>query len=869
LIAHCDCFLVAIIAALLVMLVIVALVRSFPVKKDSPLLKKLLTSTLLILITFGASAHAADRLFDITLNVQRVDSPGALVGQVSFNETSGDALKIGDVFDIALPSGKIVTGEVVLNTSSAPIQGHGEEFVSASKNSKLLRLDDNAGSLELHLVDGAIAGITFNNLNSGEIFRAALSENGVGALTKVDPHSILCAELHKPIEELSKSALVVNAPAGLTEEIVRNLQSRPGATNTIYMDNWGGEYLDEDGRWNGGEAFTYTPFDDNGDPTTFSPVELRYMWIGWAEMAEDYADFDINITTSRSVYDATPFNNRARLISTTTCFFYLNCGALGAAHLNGFTQQGLTEGYRTGWVWGTTPAYFGLAHSHETGHLMGLGHHGVNVTTSDSYYTGHGNWAPIMGAADPIRRYVQWSNGEYPSADNQQDDLAILSKVLDVRPDDAGDSKASANTLEPTSGANYMITQDGISPDVDVFAFTLGVAQDVFISAMSTLGANGESRYANAAFNVSLENSAGTVVSSITSSDYSPLQPDTNIFSFTGNLDADTYYITVDAVSPDTDWSTGFGEYGNGGEYRLVADFDPSLPPVSNPAMLTPSENATLAGYAETFTWESNGTSVAQYWLYLGSEAGKADYVNSGAILSTTLSYKTTKLPVNGEPVFARLWWLEEGKKWQSVDYTYTAANSGGPAFTSPASGSTLAGVSNTFQWTDNGVGATEYWLYIGSEVGGFDLYNSGSISDTTQAIDYLPANASAIYTRLWFRESAADIWRFVDDTFSAASAGGPTITIPAPGSAISGSTVTLNWQAGGANVSEWWLYVGTGTDTSEASRNIYNSRSLGAALTDTVPMPADGSTVSVTLWYKIDNKWKSTVYTYQSNTDT
>ncbi len=87
-----------------------------------------------------------------------------------------------------------------------------------------------------------------------------------------------------------------------------------------------------------------------------------------------------------------------------------------------------------------------------------------------------------------------------------------------------------------------------------------------------------------------------------------------------------------------------------------------------------------------------------------------------------------------------------------------------------------------------------------------------------------------------------------------------PTITSPTPGSTLTGSTETFSWADGGSVVTEWWLYVGT----SPGERDIYNSRSLGTATSDTVSvLPINGATLHVRLWFRINGEWKGTNFTY------
>jgi len=154
-------------------------------------LTKLISRALLCAsLAFSTSSQAAEKLFELLLNTQVHGGVGKHVAQVAFSSVKGNELKIGDVFGVALPSGTVVPGKVILNSGTMPIQGHGEEFVSASTDSKVITLRD-AGALEVHLVGDTIAGITLNDTVSGKIYRARLNENGTGHLAEIDPDSVL------------------------------------------------------------------------------------------------------------------------------------------------------------------------------------------------------------------------------------------------------------------------------------------------------------------------------------------------------------------------------------------------------------------------------------------------------------------------------------------------------------------------------------------------------------------------------------------------------------------------------------------------------------------------------------------------------
>jgi probable HAF family extracellular repeat protein len=183
------------------------------------------------------------------------------------------------------------------------------------------------------------------------------------------------------------------------------------------------------------------------------------------------------------------------------------------------------------------------------------------------------------------------------------------------------------------------------------------------------------------------------------------------------------------------------------------------------------------------------------------------------------------------------------------------------PDFTSPVSGSSLSGSTETFSWSTNTSNVTEWWLYAGSAQGFHDYYNSHSLgSSLTTNVTGLPVDGSTVYTRLWYKVAGA--WLFIDSTYTAATLAvtTPAITNPASGSALSASTETFSWSANTSNVTEWWLYAGS----APGRHDFYDSRSLGNSLTTNVPgLPVDGSTIYVRLWYRVGGSWRYIDITY------
>ena len=129
---------------------------------------------------------------------------------------------------------------------------------------------------------------------------------------------------------------------------------------------------------------------------------------------------------------------------------------------------------------------------------------------------------------------------------------------------------------------------------------------------------------------------------------------------------------------------------------------------------------------------------------------------------------------------------------------------SSGPAITSPTAGSLLSGSSQTFQWVNNGTAVTNWWIDVGSAVGGSNYHNSGSLGSgaSSRLVTGLPTNGSIVYVRLWYVSGS---WQFTDTQYTAASGGGGNI---APNGVIDtpGGNVTIN-------VGQSVNFAGTGSD--------------------------------------------------------
>lgn len=376
--------------------------------------------------------------------------------------------------------------------------------------------------------------------------------------------------------------------------------SRPGAPNVLYL-NFAGETVTNT-QWNtelGREVIPALPFSTDADYTTFSDTEQAMIRAIWQRVAEDYAPFDINVTTERP----STFHNRTAvvLITRNTDANGLPNPASdsgGVSYVNVFGTLFYAR-YRPAWVYannlGHVESYIAEAASHEAGHNFGLTHDGR--TDGVEYYTGHGSgdisWGPIMGAGYN-RNVTQWSKGEYYLANNTQDDLAVIASKIGYRPDDHGQGPATATPLVLTGGTNVVSTTPQTDPantnrankgvlerndDVDWFSFVTGTGP-IQLTVRPWIMASGP-RGGNLDLSLELYDSAGNLL--LTNN-----PPETTSATISTQLSAGMYFLAVRNSGAGNPWQsppTGYTAYGSLGQYFFEGWVtDPSgvaVPPVA------------------------------------------------------------------------------------------------------------------------------------------------------------------------------------------------------------------------------------------------------------------------------------------------
>ncbi|MDR7253410.1 hypothetical protein J2X46_002395 [Nocardioides sp. BE266] len=520
-----------------------------------------------------------------------------------------------------------------------------------------------------------------------------------------------------------------------------SLHSNPGSSLKIFLDVDGADVSGT--AWNASDgvtAGTHPAWDPAGDGASFSDSERAAVQEVWALVAEDYAPFGVDVTTQdpgtaglvRSSSSDTAYGTRV-LISPSNDAWSKICGSGcgGVAYLSVFDE--IDSPYQPAWVFPQAlydePKAVAEAASHEAGHNLGLAH---DATASSSYYSGHGNWAPIMGVGYN-RPIVQWSRGSYPGANNTQDDVAIVAGYLGRRTDEDGTSG------EPVA---LPVGPAVISAASDVDTYRLGTCPANTVVEVDPVA------YApNLDVQLTVRDGTGSVVSTVApASGFGDGATATGLgASVTLAATGPGWTISVDGVGEGT-WAGGYDDYGSLGAYTVSApgctgETDEDVPTAPRTpsagsattssltlgwtapanAGISPVTGYVVARYGSTQTWTLPAD--ARSHVFTGLAAGTAYVLSVRAVNAAgegpaaTTSASTLAPPVvptapgvpaqvvvrSGDASAVVTWAAPAANGSPITAYTVTARSYGMPTrtvgVTAPATSATLTGLTNAIPW--------------------------------------------------------------------------------------------------------------------------------------------------------------------------
>ena len=441
------------------------------------------------------------------------------------------------------------------------------------------------------------------------------------------------------------------------------LHSRLGSQRTIYLDFKG---LRLEGTiWNDPpdefqqpaplpEGF-YGGWSLDGDPNSYSGLESDFIREVFAIVAEDFAPFDVDVTTenpgedaiTRSNEDDDAYGTRA-LVTSSDVALNAVCGGQcsGVAILDAFDAARQHTALQPAFVFSQTqssqtPRPIAETISHEVGHNFGLRHDGK---FGAEYYEGHGIWAPIMGFSDFVP-VSQWSNGAYTGATSSQDDVSVIAGNGAPRvPDEDGGTVGSAATSIPSGGAII-----ASRTDVDVFA--VGSC-----AGPLTITASPAATSPNLDVRLDLLNAAGHVLAT----DNPPAKAEDSDTASgmgaqvgIGEAVGKSLFVRVDGVgngTPDNDYD----DYGSIGRYTLDVVCGSDVP-----GQVTGLSASSSAPTSATATWsepaDDGGSNITGYRVSLvggGStvvSAGTTSHTFTGLSPDTTYTVQVAAVNAEGD----------------------------------------------------------------------------------------------------------------------------------------------------------------------------------------------------------------------------
>ena len=361
--------------------------------------------------------------------------------------------------------------------------------------------------------------------------------------------------------------------------------------------------------------------------TPLNGVTKENMYRAWQSIADQYSMLNLNVTTSRAVYDAARNANLLR----TGIINFVNADGRSNAPLRSFGTTAAGTLYRnpsSGFDYGYG---IGMTGAHEVGHQMGMNHD--RGGSGGEYFEGIAayQWGPIMGnywmGGSWANQLFTWSRGEYTTASNFEDDLRIMN--VDEQVPYMADDNATSKALVLGAGGQISATsnfgQIERTGDTDTFTFTT--------SGVSTLNLRIDPLEYLRMLDVAatIYNQAGAVVAS------SNLAVNRSAQFSNLALTAGTYRLVIRGGAEGTP-ANGFSNYSSLGYYGMQGNLSGEV--VSQYPALTSGVALTGQGTA-TGVWRYYTIDVpagkSQVAFALSGSNGDADmFVKLGGLPSGT-----------------------------------------------------------------------------------------------------------------------------------------------------------------------------------------------------------------------------------------
>jgi hypothetical protein len=412
------------------------------------------------------------------------------------------------------------------------------------------------------LTDAELADVAVQNGQTVDSMTEILAEDATAYL---DPDGVLLYQ--DPVLSPEEQAAPTPEPGPFPNSSTFFLHSRPGSARTLYLD-FDGYSLPAGTGWRSGAAYNALPWDTNGNGATWSQSEHDTIQSVWQRVSEDYAAWDIDVTTQDPGYAAINRSSAADNVYGTRVVItdspnsdFCSCGGVAFVGVIDFTGAN-HDFYQPAWAFasGVGDGAHNLAEvsSHEAGHNIGLSHDGQSPSTA--YYAGHGMWAPVMGNSynQPV---TQWSRGEYTSANNLEDDYAVAAaNGVTLIPDEAGCAVAATDSL--VQNARRLIASEG---DCDAFRYIAPC------SGTFTVITDAAPTSPNLSVQMNLWNWNSTFISN---HQVQPVEVTSDLATGMGEvatvaMTAGASYTIAVFPLPNGTGATGFTNFGNRGEYRV------------------------------------------------------------------------------------------------------------------------------------------------------------------------------------------------------------------------------------------------------------------------------------------------------------